>query len=124
MVLDYRKDCGYCSTPMSSPARDGPDAVCAYLHTRGGRRQFERIAKANRKRKAIIDSAPTVTPPPEVLPSDPDGVTQEPEIEHGVTLGVTSDDDGVTGETKQQRHYRINRERINQERRDRRNGLV
>ena len=123
MVLDYSKTCAYCSTPLTAPPRDGADSTCAYLHTRQGRRDFERIMKRNRATKAVVDRAQTVTPPPEVTPQSPDGVTKEPEIEHGVTLGVTEDDDGVTGETKQQRYRRLNRERINQERRDRRNGL-
>lgn len=122
-TLDYAVTCGYCSTALNSPPRDGADSVCAYLHTRAGRRDFERTLKRNRATKRVVEQASVVTPPPDGRTETPDGVTEESEIEHGVTLGVTSEDDGVTEETKQQRHYRINRERINQERRDRRNHV-
>lgn len=122
MVLDYSKDCAACSTPMTSPPRDGTDSMCAYLHTRAGRRDFARNLKRHRATKRVVDKAQTVTPPPSDTTEIPYGVTKEPEIEHGVTLGVTEEDDGVT-ETKQQLYYRQNKERLNQERRDRRNGL-
>ena len=127
-ALDYAVTCGYCSTALNSPPRDGADSVCAYLHTAPGRKDFERILKGNLEKQRIVDGVTSpVTPQPDGRTSEGDGVTSEGEIEHGVTLGVTldgdgvtSDDDGVTGETRQQRHYRANRERINQERRDRR----
>lgn len=125
MVLDYSKICGACSMPLDRPAKIGYSSLCGYLHTEQGRRDFERTLKRNKATKGVVDRASTVTPQPDVLPSQSDGVT----IEHGVTRGVTSeddgvtqDDDGVTDKTRQQRHYRINRERINQERRDRRNS--
>ena len=129
MTLDYAKVCGYCSTALDGPSGDGSDGVCAYLHTAPGRKDFERILKGNLEKERIVDGVTSpVTLQPDGRTSEPDGVTSEGEIEHGVTLGVTlgddgvtQDDDGVTGETRQQRHYRANRERINQERRDRRN---
>ena len=47
MVLDYSKDCAACSTPLTSPPRDGADSMCAYLHTKQGRREFEALLKRN-----------------------------------------------------------------------------
>ena len=124
-VLDYSKVCGACSTPLTSPPRDGPGSMCAYLHTRQGRREFEATLKRNRKRQAKVDMTPTVTPPADDTTETPDGVTSERDTTTNGTTedeGVTSDEDDTT-ETKQQRHYRLNKAKINQQRKDRRNGL-
>ena len=114
-MLDYSKVCGACSTPLTQVWHDknsGPE--CAYLHTRQGRREFEATLKRNRKRQRVVDSAPEVTAPPEVV-TFPDAVTvNEVTIDEVVTLEATD-------ETKQQRYRRLNRERVNQRERDRRN---
>lgn len=123
MVLDYSKVCAACSTPLDSPPRDGPDSMCALLHTDAGRATLQDMRENRERRDKRATSA--VTPQPNVVPPDLDGVTSEAPMEYGVTFGVTNEDEedgGVTGETRQQRHYRLNRERINQERRDRRNS--
>lgn len=88
MVLDYRNTCGYCSTALTSPPRDGTDSTCAYLHTRQGRRQFERIAKANRKRQVAIDrvSAP-LTP----VSTDPIADTNPPADTHSADTTADAD---------------------------------
>ncbi len=115
-VLDYSKVCGACSTPLTSPPRDGGGSICAYLHTSAGRGDFARIMEGNRKRQRVIDSVPEVTASPEVVTDDtevvthPDAVT----VDEVVTLEGTN-------ETKQQRYRRLNKERINERERDRRN---
>lgn len=125
MVLDYRTTCGACSTPLTSPPRDGTDSMCAYIHTKKGREAFHGILEGNRKRQKAADSTPKVTAPPEVVTEQSSGdlnavtgdevVTSEP---WAVTLGT--DDDSLPGETKQQRYRRLNKERVNQRERARR----
>lgn len=114
MVLDYSTTCGACSTPLDSPPRDGPDSMCAYLHTKQGRADFEAILGRDSVTRAVTESVPAVTQPPEVVTETENG---DPEV-------VTLDDDhpllAVTDETKQQRYRRLNRERINERERDRR----
>lgn len=130
MVLDYSKVCAYCSTPMIEPPRDGNRSICAPLHTPQGTVEFERIMKANRERKAIADAVTSPSTPPEVVTVSGDF---EPSGDRDVVTfvnAVTTDDDEVTStnfhpgavtETKQQRYRRLNKERINQAERDRRN---
>ena len=110
MVLDYSIDCGFCSRPMKGPARDGASAVCAYLHTRGGRRQFEATLKRNRATKSVADSAQTVAPSPNeaIIPSPTPDAT--PNQSNDATVGHTNATLD-TLETRSQRHRRLKRER-------------
>ena len=118
-VLDYSKVCAACSTPLTSPPRDGPDSMCAYLHTRQGRRDFERNLKRNRATKRVVDSVPTVTSPPNDVTLSDEVTGNEVTLADEVTL---TDPGEVTGETRAQRHRRLNRDKINQRQRDRRNS--
>lgn len=140
MVLDYSKDCAACFTPLTSPPRDGGDSMCAYLHTRQGRREFERTLKRNEATKRVIDAV--ASPPNEVTSGASEAtswtseVTKELEVtvnEATLANEVTSDEDEATGEatgsiideeleTKQQRWRRLNRDKIKNQQRDRRNS--
>ena len=127
-VLDYSTTCGACSTPLTSPPRDGADSMCAYLHTASGRADFKETLGRARKRQKVVDSAPEVTASPEVVTEqtsgDPNAVTEDEAVTAepwAVTLGT--EDDSLPGETKQQRYRRLNKERVNARERDRRNGL-
>ena len=120
MVLDYSKVCGACSTPLTSPPRDGAGAMCAYLHTREGRREFERTLKRNRKRQKVVDSAPEVTEQPS---GDSDMVTDDEAVTNEPWGKAFVSDAELPSETKQQRYRRLNKERINERERDRRNGV-
>ena len=110
--------------------------MCAYLHTRQGRRGFERILKGNLRKKALVGA---VTSPPlatEVVTVSGDGEAESGDIELGGDAEVVTSPDAVTvqeieadgvvtlqnvSETRQQRYRRLNRERINDRERDRRN---
>ncbi len=103
--------------------------MCAYLHTKQGRGDFGVILKRERDRKRLIESPLSVT-------SGTNEVTEQPEVvtyPDAVTVNeVTIDETEVTSsnfhpgavtETKQQRYRRLNKERVNQRERDRRNGV-
>ena len=102
MVLDYSTTCGACSTPLTSPPRDGAGAMCAYLHTSVGRSDFAAILASNLKRQAVIDATPTVahatlepSPTPDATPIQPNDATDAtPQLE-----------------TRSQRHRRLKKER-------------
>ena len=134
MMVDYGKVCGACSTPLTSPPRDGAGSICALLHTPQGRAMFGRILEGNLRKKALIDAVTSSPIPPEVAtlsgdlqggsgdfsPSGDAKVVTEDEV---VTDAVTLDDDHpLLSETKQQRYRRLNRERVNERERDRRNS--
>lgn len=125
MVLDYQTTCGACSTPFTSPPRDGAASMCAYLHTREGRREFEATLKRNRKHQAKVDATPTVTSPPNDETIFPEVTVSSFEVTTDTSNDETEDDDETNEvtESKQQRYRRLNKDRLNQQQRDRRNGL-
>ena len=115
--------------------------MCAYLHTAPGHKDFERILKGNLERKRLIDEAAESTDEATMNPneatfsdeatvneatfSDEATVNEATEADEATiwTKEVTVDSDEATEETKSQRYKRINRERINQTQRDRRNHV-
>lgn len=130
MTVDYSKVCGACSAPLDASPRDGAGSMCAYLHTAPGHKDFERILKGNLERKRLIDEAAESTDeatmnPNEATFSDEATVNEATEADEATiwTKEVTVDSDEATEETKSQRYKRINRERINQTQRDRRNHV-
>ena len=130
-VLDHSKDCAACSTPLTSPPRDGTDSMCAYLHTRQGRRDLVRNIKRNLGAKRVVDEAtPAVTSPKNDVTPRPNDVTildevtpNEVTLPDDVTVEELIPNIEVTDETRAQRHRRLHRDEINQKQRDRRNGL-
>ena len=78
--VDYSKVCAACSTPMTSPPRDGADSMCAYLHTKQGARDFGRILEGNLRKQSIVNKTPVNTG---LLTSGPDEVLTE---EHLLTM--------------------------------------
>ncbi len=129
MVLDYTITCAACSAPLTSPPRDGPDSMCAYLHTRQGRREFEATLARDVKRHndatfdATFDATPTVTSSPNDETIFPEVTVSSREVTTNSSNDETHDETppGLTSESRQQRYRRLNKDRLNQQQRDRRN---
>ena len=63
MVLDYSTACAACSTPLSSPPRDGADSMCALLHTEQGRAELTRLRENRERKQSNVNKAPVNTDP-------------------------------------------------------------
>lgn len=84
MVLDYQTTCGACSTPLTSPPRDGADSMCAHLHTAAGQAAFMAICHANRRKQEIVNKTPVntdlLTPDEQLLTDDVNNAPLGPDL--------------------------------------------
>ena len=121
-VLDYSKDCAYCSTPMLAPPRDGPESICAYLHTDLGIAEFKESLRRNSvstQRINTIADTPGTDVDTESSADTPDADTNEPVD--------TDSGDADTPELTRAQQWRLDNPALYQAQkdraRDRRNGL-